>query len=205
MSDELAIARRASGLASDDVQSIGIIGLYKEQTKKSKRKRSTSLPSGQHISNFAPPHKKHEPRASGRRGSLASTVMNGLTYFFKGGSPPRDHDPHFHSRTVIDILHEDHEERRFKWVIHPRDRRRRAFDVVTVIFVLYLAWKIPFSAGIGWFVNPPGLKTFEYFLDVWFVVDICLNFRTGFVHDGRVFGAVFCIISSFLHCSYFIF
>ena len=88
---------------------------------------------------------------------------------------------------------------------HPRDRRRRAFDVVTVIFVLYLAWKIPFSAGIGWFVNPPGLKTFEYFLDVWFVVDICLNFRTGFVHDGRVFGAVFCIISSFLHCSYFIF
>ena len=110
--------------------------------------------------------------------------MNGITTFFFA---PRNHDPEYHSRTVIDILHEDHHEaQRFRWIIHPRDRRRRAFDVVTVIFVLYLAWKIPFSAGIGWYVNPPGLKTFEYFLDVWFVVDICLNFRTGFVHDGHV-------------------
>lgn len=87
---------------------------------------------------------------------------------------------------IISVLIETHHQHSFKYVIEPFDRRRRIFDAFTVAWVIYLAWKIPFAAGIDWYVTPKPMKYYEYFLDAWFAVDIILNFRTGFVHDGHV-------------------
>ena len=116
------------------------------------------------------------------RAKLGRSLTRGGSMHRRGGA----HKAVSPRSTMVKILHIGHDHHSYPWTIEPFNKHRRYFDVVTVIFVLYLAWKIPFSAGIGWYVNPPGLKTFEYFLDVWFVVDICLNFRTGFVHDGHV-------------------
>ena len=58
--------------------------------------------------------------------------------------------------------------------------------MVTTILVLYLCWRIPFDLGLDWWTPPKELKAFELFADIWFGVDILLNFRTGHVHDGHL-------------------
>jgi hypothetical protein len=62
----------------------------------------------------------------------------------------------------------------------------RAWDVVTILFVLYLCWKIPFSLGFEFWTGNKDLKPFELFMDIWFALDIILNFTTGFIHDGHL-------------------
>ena len=57
---------------------------------------------------------------------------------------------------------------------------------MTTILVLYLCWRIPFDLGLDWWYPPTQLKSFEVFADIWFGVDILLNFRTGHVHDGHL-------------------
>ena len=58
--------------------------------------------------------------------------------------------------------------------------------MVTTALVLYLCWRIPFDLGIDWWYPPAELKAFEMFADIWFGVDILLNFRTGHIHDGHL-------------------
>ena len=72
------------------------------------------------------------------------------------------------------------------FVIHPFSHVRRVWDVTIVLAVLYLCWYIPYTIGYEWWEPQPGLKVFMYVLDVWFIVDIFLNFRTGHVHDGHL-------------------
>jgi len=76
------------------------------------------------------------------------------------------------------------------FVLHPFSHVRRVWDVTIVLAVLYLCWYIPYTIGYDWWEPRPGLKLFMYILDVWFIVDIFLNFRTGFIHDGYV--GVYC-------------
>jgi CRP-like cAMP-binding protein len=73
-----------------------------------------------------------------------------------------------------------------KYMIHPNNKARRAWDVITILFVLYLCWKIPLSLGFGHWYGNKSLKPFEIFMDYWFLADILLNFVTGFVHDGHL-------------------
>ena len=71
-------------------------------------------------------------------------------------------------------------------VIHPNKPFRRIFDVMTVIWVLYLVFFIPLEIGFSWFVESSRQKKFLSFLDVWFAVDFILNFRTGYICHGTV-------------------
>lgn len=57
---------------------------------------------------------------------------------------------------------------------------------MTILAVLYLCWKIPFSLGIDWFQKSSAQGGFETFLDIWFGIDILVSFRTGFIHDGHL-------------------
>lgn len=89
-------------------------------------------------------------------------------------------------RTVMDeLLVHEHHEHHHSFVLHPYGIRRY-WDIVTTLAVLYLCWRIPFDVGIDWWYPPAELKRFELFLDIWFGVDILLNFRTGFVHNGHL-------------------
>lgn len=71
-------------------------------------------------------------------------------------------------------------------VIHPNKPFRRLFDVITVVWVLYLVFFIPLEIGFSWFVESARQKKLLSFLDVWFAVDFILNFRTGYIYHGTV-------------------
>lgn len=71
-------------------------------------------------------------------------------------------------------------------VLHPNGSIRRMFDFITVVWVLFLVFIIPFLIGFDWYVEPKGQKLFLNLLDIWFAIDIVLNFRTGFIHHGTI-------------------
>ncbi len=71
-------------------------------------------------------------------------------------------------------------------VIDPNGVFRRVFDFFTVIWVLVLVLVVPFQVGFDWYKLSDAQKGFMYLLDVWFAIDIVLNFRTGFIHHGTV-------------------
>lgn len=52
--------------------------------------------------------------------------------------------------------------------------------------VLYLCIEVPLVMGFDWWQSPKTLSYLDYCIDAWFWLDIILNFRTGFTHDGKV-------------------
>ncbi|GMH82611.1 hypothetical protein TL16_g09316 [Triparma laevis f. inornata] len=54
----------------------------------------------------------------------------------------------------------------------------------TVIFVIFLLYKIPFDVAFDWYENTSLEDGFLVFLDLWFFVDIVINFKTGYIHNG---------------------
>mmetsp|Transcript_23451 Transcript_23451/g.34585 ORF Transcript_23451/g.34585 Transcript_23451/m.34585 type:complete len:870 (-) Transcript_23451:1888-4497(-) len=97
---------------------------------------------------------------------------------------------------AIQIFHTEERERNinerneakhsFLRVIHPNDRFRRTFDFVTVLWVLMLVFTIPFEIGFDWYKINTFQKALSTILDIWFTVDILLNFRTGYIYHGTV-------------------
>lgn len=75
---------------------------------------------------------------------------------------------------------------RYCQILHPNGRFRRIFDFVTVIWVLILVFIIPFEIGFSWYIAPKGQKLFLQLLDVWFAIDIIMNFRTGYIQHGTI-------------------
>jgi len=71
-------------------------------------------------------------------------------------------------------------------VLHPNAKFRSTFDFVTVIWVLVLVYMVPFQIGFDWYKLSNFMKTLMHLLDLWFAVDILLNFRTGYIHHGTV-------------------
>lgn len=86
-----------------------------------------------------------------------------------------------HAKTVNIIL-DDHGELP-KFIVPYDSKFRRWWDVLAVVFVLYLSYKIPlnFAFDDAWYF-PSWL---DVLMDVFFFADIALNFRTGFVHHGH--------------------
>jgi hypothetical protein len=71
-------------------------------------------------------------------------------------------------------------------LLHPNGSVRRFFDFITVIWVLILVFAIPFLIGFDWYAETKGQKIFLNLLDIWFAIDIVLNFRTGYIHHGTI-------------------
>jgi hypothetical protein len=68
-----------------------------------------------------------------------------------------------HKNSGIDLLVQEHAEHGHghdasPYMIHPNNPIRRAWDVVTILFVLYLCWKIPFSLGFEFWTGNKDLK-----------------------------------------------
>ena len=71
-------------------------------------------------------------------------------------------------------------------VLHPNGKFRSIFDFFTVIWVLVLVYMIPFQIGFDWYKLTWLEKMMMNILDVWFGIDIVLNFRTGYIHHGTI-------------------
>ncbi|GMI33918.1 hypothetical protein TrCOL_g5251 [Triparma columacea] len=128
------------------------------------------------------------------KSELDRQVKKKLKWFRKGGVSS--------SVKKIQILHQDEltesfeggvsEEQKPKsnyesfnaFIIHPNDPMRRAFDLITVFLVIYLIFKIPFDVGFDWYENSFTEEAWLICLDVWFTLDIILNFKTGYISNG---------------------
>ena len=98
----------------------------------------------------------------------------------------------------IKILHEEVEDKIFnqrsaakkgfknsEWsfMLHPESSYRLFWDIVTAFFVLILIWLVPFYIGFETW-SSPGMSVVSSVMDVWFIIDVFLNFRTGYVDHG---------------------
>ena len=50
--------------------------------------------------------------------------------------------------------------------------------------MIYLIFKIPFDVGFDWYENTDTEEAWLILLDLWFTVDIMLNFKTGYISNG---------------------
>ncbi len=73
-------------------------------------------------------------------------------------------------------------------MIHPNSTFRKRWDVWQAVLIVYLAFACPYRVSFddpvvlwsGWFV-------FDLFIDLYFIMDVCLNFRTAIItKDGEV-------------------
>jgi len=71
-------------------------------------------------------------------------------------------------------------------MISPDSKFRTAWDFCIAIFVSYLLLKVPLAVFPGDMLDSSAWSTFDVFLDVFFWLDIILNFRTGYVHGKHV-------------------
>jgi hypothetical protein len=74
----------------------------------------------------------------------------------------------------------------FGQILHPNGTFRRFFDFFTVVWVLYCVFTVPFQVGFDWYIMSYWEKVVMNILDIWFAIDILLNFRTGFISHGTV-------------------
>ena len=91
-----------------------------------------------------------------------------------------------------------------RFVLDPLSTPRMAFDCVGLILVGWISGQIPYEAAFQ-----PDKKvsygfTFQMFVDIFFVIDLVLNFRTGFVEKGKIILDTEKIAGKYLR-TYFIF
>lgn len=75
-----------------------------------------------------------------------------------------------------------------KYMLKPESTLRVGWDLTTMVMLLYLAISMPFRVGFAYDATPGSfLFGFEFLLDLLFIVDVILNFRTGYFRtDGTV-------------------
>ncbi len=78
----------------------------------------------------------------------------------------------------IDILHHKASFELNSFVLHPNAAARRSWDMITAVLVVYVAWEVPRTLAFGDWASASSSEV-GIFMDVWFLSDIVLNFRTG--------------------------
>jgi len=69
-----------------------------------------------------------------------------------------------------------------KWILHPAALSRMTWDAIQVVFLLYIAMVVPYRVGFNEPAQGP-LYWLEVLQDLFFIVDIFLNFVTGYVEE----------------------
>lgn len=71
------------------------------------------------------------------------------------------------------------------WMIHPNSKFRRLWDITTACNVIYVVTMVPIMVGFS-FEDWSHLDTMNSFVDVYFIADMVLTFRTGILANGEV-------------------
>ncbi|ETV79325.1 hypothetical protein H257_07363 [Aphanomyces astaci] len=72
------------------------------------------------------------------------------------------------------------------FMLHPLSRFRRFWDTVLAFAVIYECWLIPFTLAMTWWTPSHPVEGLHISLDIFFVVDLLLNFRTAVVVYGEL-------------------
>ena len=72
-------------------------------------------------------------------------------------------------------------------MLHPDGRVRRSWDAIQALLLLYVAAVVPFRLGFD-VIIAVGSAAFwlDAAVDLYFLADVLLNFRTGYVESGRL-------------------
>ncbi|RHY34489.1 hypothetical protein DYB32_000917 [Aphanomyces invadans] len=71
-------------------------------------------------------------------------------------------------------------------MLHPYSRFRRFWDMLLAFSVIYECWLIPFTLAMSWWVPSHAIEKLHVSLDVFFISDLLLNFRTAVVVYGEL-------------------
>jgi hypothetical protein len=86
----------------------------------------------------------------------------------------------------LNVAAREKKRKRSHWLIDPRSRFRQSWDMMLALWVLYICWGVPFALGFSWYKESDGQYALSVMLDIFFVSDIFLNFRTGYINNGFV-------------------
>ena len=135
------------------------------------------------------PHKaKATQSGKGQNNTKDQTNKNASTQYLNHNEIKQKAIQVFYTEGIdrrADFVHSHSKPEYFK-VIHPNGIFRRVFDLITVVWVLLLVFFIPFLIGFYWYIESKPQKLFLSILDIWFGIDILLNFRTGYIYHGTI-------------------
>ena len=66
-----------------------------------------------------------------------------------------------------------------KWILHPESDTRTVIDGISFVLLMLIAIYVPFM--ISFDIDPPfSFQIFEMLMDIWFLLEIAVNFFTGY-------------------------
>ena len=65
-------------------------------------------------------------------------------------------------------------------LIHPENSEKQKWNILMFVFILYHCFTVPFRVGFEVTVTSTPVRMFDNFVDILFMVDIALNFMTGY-------------------------
>lgn len=87
---------------------------------------------------------------------------------------------------LADLVHQIKSTGKSKWVVHPDNSVKHAWDLLIMAFVLYNVIYIPYQMAFS-LTSPDGVVALDYVIDACFITDVAINFRTLFMDkDGRL-------------------
>lgn len=88
----------------------------------------------------------------------------------------------------ITLLHREgltrHEEE--MWILHPQSTFRKQWDGITAVMVIFLCWYVPFQVTFPWWYAGSAMSIISFLMDLWFAIDLVLNFKTGYIAHGFI-------------------
>jgi hypothetical protein len=70
-----------------------------------------------------------------------------------------------------------------KWILSPESTVRQAIDLLSFIIIIFISLYIPFVFSFA-ITTSRHFTYFEASLDIWFILEIILNFFTGYYEKG---------------------
>ena len=75
---------------------------------------------------------------------------------------------------------------KYPYMVHPASDFRRRWNFAALIIILYCSVDLPLDIAFYPAIEVNSGFVINCLFDAFFIVDICLNFRTGFEYHGRV-------------------
>lgn len=70
----------------------------------------------------------------------------------------------------------------YPWIIRPKDPRKVAWDLVIALIIIHTVSVSPYRIGFD-VPAEGGMLVFDWVVDVFFYLDVVLNFRTGYYQE----------------------
>ena len=85
-----------------------------------------------------------------------------------------------------------------RWMLMPGSSLRLAWDFVSVVLVLFVAISLPYRVAFLMDYISASLNITDFLIDIFFLFDIAVNFRTAFIQDGELISDPMAVAKNYL-------